>query len=203
MTRVKICGITRYSDAVYAIDCGAHALGFIFYNKSKRYIPPDEAREIIKKLPPFVSFVGVFVDASRNDINSIVKITGINTLQFHGDESPDYCRKFSLPVIKAIRINDRLDSDYIESFDVQAILLDTFTDKEYGGTGSVFDWELLKNTGITKRMIISGGLNPDNVKRLVSEIKPYAVDVSSGVENSPGIKDHKKINKFIEAVNNA
>lgn len=203
MTRVKICGITRLQDAVYAVDSGASALGFIFYNKSKRYIPPDDARDIIRKLPPFISLVGVFVNAPADDINSTISKSGINTLQLHGDETAEFCNNFVLPTIKTIRIADNLNLKHIESFDVQAILFDTFKENEYGGTGSVFNWDILENSGITKKIIISGGLNPENVQDAILKFNPYAVDVNSGVERSPGIKDHQEINKFIEAVNNA
>lgn len=203
MTRVKICGIKRFQDAVCAVESGADALGFIFYSKSKRYISPADARDIIEKLPPFISLVGVFVNYSVQDINHTIDKAGINTIQLHGDESPSFCNNFKIPVIKTIRISDNLNSKLIESFNVQAILFDTFKEEEYGGTGSVFNWDIVKTAGITNNIIISGGLNPENVHEAVSKIKPYAVDVSSGVEASPGIKDHLKINKFIEAVNNA
>lgn len=203
MTRVKICGIKRLQDAVCAVDSGANALGFIFYNKSKRYISPSDARDIIEKLPPFISLVGVFVNSTAQDINYTIDNTGINTIQLHGDESPSFCNNFNIPIIKTIRISDILDLKHIESFDVQAILFDTFKENEYGGTGSVFNWGIVKTAGITKKIIISGGLNPENVHEAISKVNPFAVDVSSGVEISPGIKDHLKINKFLEAVNNA
>lgn len=203
MTKVKICGITNYNDAKACIDCGADAIGFIFYEKSRRYIEPEQAFEIIRKLPPFITKVGVFVNSLKIRIANITNQTRISAIQLHGDETPDFCLDFMEPVIKALRIKDLDDLENIASFPVQAILLDTFTDAEYGGTGKSFDWNILKDLNSDKNIILSGGLNPDNIEDAIIQVNPYAVDVSSGVEKSPGIKDHSKIKKFIEAVRNA
>ena len=203
MTKVKICGITNYKDASKSVDSGADALGFIFYKNSKRFIDPQEAYNIIRQLPPFVTKVGVFVNSSYREI---IKITGdlaINTIQLHGDESPDFCARFKHTVIKALRIKDTEDLGEVDSFPARAILFDTYSDKDYGGTGNTFDWNILKKLKTEKKTILSGGLNPDNVGEAIKTVRPYAVDVSSGVEKSPGIKDHKKIQRFIEAVKNA
>jgi len=203
MTKVKICGITNFKDAVKSLDCGADALGFIFYEKSKRYIKPSDAGKIIKELPPFVTKVAVFVDSSYRQINKIINELSINLIQLHGNEAPEFCAKFRHPVIKALRIKDSIDKQEVDSFPTQAILFDTHSESEYGGTGISFNWKLLKKLKIDKKIILSGGLNPDNIDEAIRTVKPYAVDVSSGVEKSYGIKDHQKIKKFIEAVENA
>ena len=203
MTRVKVCGITRHEDAIFCIASGVHALGFIFYEKSKRYIRPSDAKDIIRKLPPFVSRVGVFVNSSAEDIKNVSIQTGIDTVQLHGDETPEFCDFIKKPVIKSFRVKDSLDISHIESFNVQAILFDTYDNNNFGGTGKVFNWDIIKNYNATGNIIISGGLNKDNVGFAIKNINPYAVDVSSGVESSPGIKDHLKINKFMESVRNA
>jgi phosphoribosylanthranilate isomerase len=203
MTKVKICGITNFEDAAKSLDCGADALGFIIYQKSKRYIKPSEALKIIKELPPFVTKVAVFVDSPFRHITKITNELCINTIQLHGNETPDFCSKFRHTVIKALRIKDSVDRQQVDSFPTQAILFDTFSDAEYGGTGKSFDWKVLKRLNTDKKIILSGGLNPDNIEQAIRTVRPYAVDVSSGVEKSPGIKDHKKIKNLIEAVKNA
>ncbi|HSG30371.1 MAG TPA: phosphoribosylanthranilate isomerase [Thermodesulfobacteriota bacterium] len=203
MTKVKICGITNYKDASKSLDYGADALGFIFYKKSKRYIEPSEALNIIKQLPPFVTKVGVFVNSSYTNITKISKTLSINAIQLHGDETPAFCKRFLPVVIKALRIKDHQDLEKVDSFGTQAILFDTYSSADYGGTGRVFDWNILRKLKTDKKIILSGGLNPQNVGMAVKTVKPYAVDVSSGVEKSAGIKDHKKIKEFIEVVKNA
>jgi len=202
MIKVKVCGITNLEDAIKSIELGADALGFIFYKKSKRYITPGKAKRIIKELPPFVSKVGVFVNSSLDDIVKISNTTGISAIQLHGDESQAFCNRLKLPVIKTIRVKDRINKQSVESFQAQAILFDTYKDNEYGGTGISFDWRIISKSRINNNIILSGGLNPDNVAKAVNIVKPYAVDVSSGVEKEPGVKDHRKIKKFIEAVKN-
>ena len=203
MTKVKICGITNYKDAAKSLDYGADALGFIFYEKSKRYINPKEAAKIIKELPPFLTKVAVFVDSSFRQINKITSELSINTVQLHGNETPEFCAKFKQTVIKALRIRTSVNLQEVDSFPAQAILFDTFSETEFGGTGKSFDWNILKNLRTDKKIILSGGLNPDSIEQAIKTVRPYAVDVSSGVEKSPGIKDHTKIKKFIEAVKNA
>ncbi len=147
--------------------------------------------------------MGVFVNSPFRHINKIANELGLSAVQLHGDESPEFCSRFSYPVIKALRIKDSNDLQRVDSFCTQAILFDTFSKKDYGGTGKSFNWKVLKKLKTDKKIILSGGLNPDNVKQAIKTVKPYAVDVSSGVEKSPGMKDHKKIKSFIEAVKNA
>ena len=201
-TKIKICGITNVEDAIQAAELGADALGFIFYRGSKRYIDPNSAKEIISSLPPFLTKVGVFVNQELEEIADIQENTGINAVQLHGDETPELCRSLSSAVIKAIRVKDSEDIERLAQYPVQAILLDTYSDAEYGGTGKSFDWGILDNKSIAEKIILSGGLNPDNVAEAVRIVNPYAVDVSSGVEAEPGKKDHEKLKKFIEAIRN-
>lgn len=203
MVNLKICGITNLDDAVVATEAGADALGFVFYKKSKRYIEPLKAREVIDRLPPFVSTVGVFVNESIPDLIEVQRIAGFDIFQLHGDETAEFCSNLGRPYIKAIRVDNKLDSQFINSFNTSYLLFDTFSDIEYGGSGKKFNWELLDNIRLDdKFVILSGGLNISNVKKAIKKTNPYAVDVSSGVEKSPGIKDHKKLKAFAEAVKN-
>lgn len=201
-TKIKICGITNTEDAKAAVDFGADALGFIFYKKSKRYVDPGVARSIISSLPPFITPVGVFVNQELDEISEVKKTAGFQVAQLHGDETPDFVSSIPFKVIKAVRISDKSDLDKVAQYSSQAILFDTYSEKEYGGTGKSFDWGILKDFSSTKNIILSGGLNPENVLEAVRIVKPYAVDVSSGVEEEPGKKDHLKIKKFIEAIKN-
>ena len=203
MTKIKICGITNFRDAAKSLDYGADALGFIFYKKSKRYINPQQAQKIIKELPPFVTKVAVFADCPFRQITKITNELFINTIQLHGSETPEFCARFSYPVIKALRIKDSIDIQQVDSFATQTILFDTFSETSFGGTGKSFNWKVLEKLNTDKKIILSGGLNPDNIEISITTVRPYGVDVSSGVEKSPGIKDHKKIKKLIEAVKNA
>jgi len=189
-------------DARLAAELGADALGFIFYRESKRYIDPEIAKGIISSLPPFVTTVGVFVNQDLDEIVAIKDKAGIDAVQLHGDETPEFCSSVPLKVIKAIRVKDDLDEDRVAQYLVQAILFDTYSDVEYGGTGKSFNWEIIKDISNSGRIILSGGLSPDNVAEAIRAVSPYAVDVSSGVEDSPGKKDHMKLRKFIEAVKN-
>ena len=202
MTRVKVCGITNSEDALRAVELGADALGFIFYKGSRRYIDPRDASEIISVLPPFVSAVGVFVNQGIDEINEAAEMSGIDTVQLHGDESPEFCAVLPYKVIKAVRVKDGVDIDEVELYPVRAILFDKHSDELYGGTGSSFDWGVLNGIKISKKVILSGGLTPDNVSRAIKLVRPYGVDVSTGVEDSPGRKNHIKMRKFIEAVKN-
>jgi len=201
-TKIKICGITNIEDAQVAADRGADALGFIFYNQSKRYVETEVAKSIISKLPPFIKTVGVFVNQDLSEIIDIREKTGIDIAQLHGDETPEFCDSVPFKVIKALRVKDSVDIHEVAQYPVQAILFDTYSDIEYGGTGESFNWELLKAKDFSQQIILSGGLDPDNVLKAIQIVRPYAVDVSSGVEDLPGKKDHMKIKKFIEAIQN-
>ncbi len=200
-TRVKICGLTRLEDALAAVEAGAHALGFVFYDKSPRHISIPAASNICNCLPPFVSKVGVFVNELEYTIEKAVAECGLDTLQFHGDEPPGFCQKFPCKSIKAFRIRSPQDLASLNDFDVDAWLLDSFSDTAPGGTGKTFDWALAleaKKTG--RQIILSGGLTPENVTDAIQQVHPFAVDISSGVETSPGVKDILKIHRFAKAV---
>lgn len=200
MTKIKICGITNIEDAILAIDLGADALGFIFYRESKRYIDSSEARDIISELPPFITTVGVFVNQDSDEIMDTKENAGFDTIQLHGDESTELCKNLGERVIKTIRVRDTINSEEVQSYPVQAILFDTYSTKGYGGTGESFSWEILEDLNTSKRIILSGGLSPENVSQAIRIVKPYAVDVSSGVEEYYGKKSPEKLKKFIEAV---
>lgn len=197
MTRVKICGITNRDDAAVAVEAGADALGFIFFERSPRYITPEDVLSIVSTLPPFLTTVGVFVNESADCINEIAQQCRLHAVQLHGDESPDFCRQIERAVIKAIRVKDESWQRAVEPYRVQAVLLDTYASDRYGGTGQAFDWDLI--SAIPQRIILSGGLNPDNVQDAIHRIHPYGVDTGSGVETTPGVKDHGKVRAFIEA----
>ncbi len=202
MTRIKICGITNLEDAISAVDLGGDPLGFIF-TKSPRQISPGKAKNIIKKLPPFINVVGVFVNFPMKTVEKIAETCKIDTLQFHGNETPDYCAKFreTHKVIKAFRIKDKESLKLLNKYDVDGYLLDTYIKGTAGGTGKVFDWDLAKEAKrFAEPIILSGGINPGNVKDAIRKVKPYAVDVSSGVERSPGKKDIRLMKEFINAV---
>ncbi len=199
MIKVKICGITNREDALAACKYGADALGFVFYKKSPRFIEPEKAKEIIKAIPPFVTTVGVFVDEDANTINKIVKRIGLYTVQLHGNESSEFCGKIISKVIKAVRVRGQDVSGFgLSSYRVSAYLMDTYREDMPGGTGETFDWEVAKEAKKFGRIILAGGLTPHNVAEVVKTVKPYAVDVSSGVEQRPGKKDLKKVKEFIE-----
>jgi len=203
VTRVKVCGITRRKDALRAVELGADALGFIFYPKSPRYIPPEKAAEIIRSLPPFVASVGVFVDASVREIRSAVRTCLLSAAQLHGMESPAYCREISVKVIKAFRVQGNRLPRGISRYAVDALLLDTFQSGVHGGTGKVFDWDVARRAGRYGKIILAGGLNAGNVREAVESVRPFAVDVSSGVETAPGKKDPKLLEEFFRQVNRA
>lgn len=199
MVRIKICGITNLDDALAAADYGADALGFVFYEKSPRYVKPEKVKEIISKLPPFISTVGVFVDEDPSKINEIIEYTGINIVQLHGNEPSNLCQKWQR-VIKAFRVKDFIDLHPLEEYKVSAYLLDAYTPEAYGGTGQIFNWDIAIDAKRFGRIILSGGLNPYNIEKAVRYVRPYAVDVSSGVEKEKGKKDLKKMKDFIEKV---
>ncbi|WKZ32252.1 MAG: phosphoribosylanthranilate isomerase [Thermodesulfobacteriota bacterium] len=200
--RVKICGITNLEDALKAAELGADSLGFIFYKKSPRHISPRTAGLIIRELPPFVTPVGVFVDEELSRAAATVAETGICTAQLHGNETPEYCERLGIKVIKAIRVRDMADINRLRPYSVSAYLLDTFKEGVHGGTGETFDWDIAVEAKALGRIVLSGGLNPENVKEAVEKVRPYAVDACSGVEmkDRPGRKDHAKLKEFMERV---
>jgi phosphoribosylanthranilate isomerase len=198
--KIKVCGLTNVDDTLKAAYYGAWAVGFIFTKKSPRYVSPSKARKIIDALPPFVTPVGVFVDQSERAVRDICKFTTINTVQFHGEETPQYCKRFKdMKVIKAFRIGEFFPSDMINNYKVDGFLFDTYDEKASGGTGKTFNWEILNGQKIDKPFILSGGLSSENIQAAISTVTSYALDVSSGVEKSPGIKDARKIRAFFDA----
>jgi len=196
--RVKICGITSVEDGLAAIDAGADALGFMFYEKSSRHVSVAAAAAIIRELPPLVARVGVFVNATASLVRETISQSGIDTLQFHGDEAPEFCSSFELKYIKAFRVKDEASLAQLGKYPESAWLLDAFVPGQLGGTGATFNWELAKKAKtLGNPIILAGGLTPENVVRAVQEVKPFALDVSSGVEAAPGKKDAKKMAGFI------
>jgi phosphoribosylanthranilate isomerase len=203
MIKIKICGITNLDDAMAAAEYGADALGFNFYKKSPRYIEPEKAAEIIYQLPPLVLPVGVFVNEHEKRVREIQSLTGIQVLQFHGDESPEFCERFESRVIKAFQVKDKESFHSLAHYKVGAFLLDSYKDGLKGGTGVTFNWHLAVVAKSFGRIILAGGLNPDNVVEAAKLVQPYAVDVAGGVEKEKGIKDHTKLKKFIVEVRRA
>ncbi|MBL8014269.1 MAG: phosphoribosylanthranilate isomerase [Candidatus Omnitrophica bacterium] len=208
MVRVKICGITNREDALKAASLGAWALGFNFYKKSPRFIAPAKAKKIIQELPPFVTPVGIFVNQPLGAIRDIISHCNLGAVQMHGDEDHHFChrlRRYGAKVIKVFRVGATFDPSVLKDYHVDAFLFDTLVKSEadttYGGSGKTFNWSLLKEMkGQHKPFILSGGLNPQNVIEPVNQIKPYAVDVASGVESEPGKKDPRLLKEFIEIV---
>lgn len=203
--RIKICGITNLEDALAAVDAGAHALGFMFYEASPRFLTPRAAAEIIRALPPFVAKVGVFVNPTRESVAQAIADCGLDTVQFHGDETPEFCLGFGLKTIKAFRIRGAESLQALAAFPTDAWLLDSFVAGQLGGTGAQFNWEWAAEAARTARrkIILAGGLTPENVARAVQQVQPYGVDVSSGVESKPGKKDPRKMKSFIAAARRA
>ena len=203
-TRVKICGITRVEDALSAVEQGADAIGLVFYPPSPRYVSASQAAEIAQVLPAFVSVVGLFVDAPSADIEAVLSKVPIDLIQFHGNETPEQCRRYEKPYIKAIRVKtDTNLIQYQSDFsDAKALLLDTYTEGVPGGTGQVFDWNVIPKH-MTKQLVLAGGLDANNVTQAIKLVKPYAVDVSGGVESAKGIKDAAKIAAFMRGVSDA
>ena len=199
-TRIKICGITNIEDALYAIEAGADALGFVFYEKSPRYVTPLKVQRIVTALPPLVTTVGLFVNSSADKVRQTMALTRLQVVQLHGDESPEDCRLEPYPVIKALPVRSEESLKDAEDYPVSALLLDAWSGKQYGGSGRSFDWQLAKHLAGKMPLILAGGLNAGNVAAAIEQVRPYAVDVSSGVESSPGRKDRKKISEFIEQV---
>lgn len=205
MALIKICGITNKIDAVNAANLGVDMLGFVFYKESKRCVDRKTVREIVNELPESLTKVGVFVDEDADKVRAIAEDVGLDALQFHGNETPEYCAAFKgdYKVIKAFRLKDRQDLKSVGLYDVDYYLVDTHKNGLAGGTGETFDWKMLKDFEFLKPVILSGGLNPDNVAQAISEVVPYGVDVSSGVEESPGRKSLQLLKKFVEEVRKA
>jgi phosphoribosylanthranilate isomerase len=202
-TRIKICGLTREADVDAAVAAGADAIGLVFYPPSPRYLMVQRAAELARRIPPFVDVVGLFVNASPETVLATCEQVPINVLQFHGDEEAVYCRQFARPYLRAARVKPGLDLvEFAGSFpDARGLLLDAFVEG-YGGGGHVFDWTLIP-PGLPGFLVLSGGLNAENVGDAIERVRPVAVDVSSGVEMSKGIKDHSKIAAFVAAVRKA
>lgn len=202
--RSKICGITRIEDALAAVEAGADAIGLVFYAKSPRAVSVQQARAIIAALPPFITTVGLFVNASRCELNETLDAVALDMLQFHGDETPEECDGYHRPYIKALRVKAGDDIEQVcrAYRNARGILLDTYVEGVPGGTGETFDWALIPNE-LSKPVILAGGLTSANVAQAIAQVKPYAVDVSGGVEKGKGIKDREKILAFMSAVQGA
>jgi phosphoribosylanthranilate isomerase len=199
--RVKVCGITRSEDALSAVKAGVDAIGFVFWPNSQRYIDPESADRIASQIPSFITTVGVYVDPDVSWVEQTISIVKLSLLQFHGNESPEFCAQFSVPYIKAIRVKEDTDLlQYAQRFETaKGLLVDTYAPGMPGGTGHTFDWKLIPPQ-LTLPLILSGGLSPENVSTAIRETRPWAVDVSSGVEVSKGIKDEEKIFAFMQGV---
>ena len=200
MTRVKICGITHLADALTAVEAGADALGFVFVPNTPRFVKPDQVAAIVAQLPPFITTVGLFVSKDFTKIKTTVEQCRLDAIQLHADVPPEFCHALDRKVIKVVRVKDESSLSILSDYDVNAFLLDAHVEGKMGGTGQVFDWDLAVKAKIYGRIILAGGLNPDNVAHAVRYVKPYGVDVSSGVESQPGRKDPDNIRKFINTV---
>lgn len=203
MVRVKICGITNVDDALHAAACGADALGLVFYAKSPRCVTPAQARAIGAALPPFVVRVGLFVNEVPERIAAIATECGLDAVQLHGDEPPAACNLAPLRVVKVLRVRDEASLVGHEQYDVSALLLDTWVADSFGGTGTSFNWALAAAIARQRPVILAGGLTPDNVAAAIRQVRPYGVDVSSGVESAPGRKDPAKVARFIRTAKEA
>lgn len=201
--RVKICGITNPDDAAAAVEAAADALGFVFHRKSPRYVEPQVVKAIVASLPPFILPVGVFVNEEPKVVRDLMDSCGLALAQLHGDESAGYCETLGRPVMKAIRLKDRASllalAEYKGRAQVRGFLLDAFAPDVYGGTGHTTNWSIAAEIAKSMTVILAGGLTPENVAAAIGTVKPYAVDVSSGVEATPGKKDHGKIRAFVQA----
>ncbi|MEN8176735.1 MAG: phosphoribosylanthranilate isomerase [Pseudomonadota bacterium] len=200
-TRVKICGITRLEDALAAVEAGADAIGLVFYAASPRRIEPDLAAGIVRRLPPFVTKVGLFVDADAAEIQAVVRRAQLDLIQFHGQETPEFCGGFDRPYIKAIRMREGVDleAERRRYRDAAGLLLDAYRPGTPGGTGETFDWARIP-PALAGEIVLAGGLDADNVAAAIRVVRPYALDVSGGVESAKGIKDHEKIHRFMRGV---
>jgi phosphoribosylanthranilate isomerase len=200
ITKVKICGITRREDAEAACNEGAAAIGFIFVRTSPRYIEPDDAKEIIRSLPPFVTPVGVIAETSRPEALALIAKSGVRCLQLHGDEAIGDFKDLPIPSYKVFRVSSQFKLERLKGLKANAFMLDTFVEGKLGGTGKTFDWNIALQAKQYGRVILSGGINPQNVGDAIRRVGPYAIDVSSGVEQSAGVKDHEKIRSLFEAI---
>jgi phosphoribosylanthranilate isomerase len=203
-TAVKICGITRVEDGLAAARAGAHAIGLVFHAASPRAVSVETAREIARSLPPFVTVVGLFVDAPAEQVRTVLQAVPLQLLQFHGAERPDYCAQFPLPYLKAVRVEAGVDLlQYAVRYSAaQGLLLDAFVAGRHGGTGNAFDWDLIP-PNLPLPVVLAGGLTPDNVGEAIRRVRPWAVDVSSGVEQEKGIKDAARVAAFIRGARHA
>ncbi|MCA1633194.1 MAG: phosphoribosylanthranilate isomerase [Acidobacteria bacterium] len=201
MVQIKICGITNLDDALATVEAGADALGFNFYRKSPRYVTPGEARRIVEQLPPEVLCAGVFVNEDGDSLRRIINEVGLGAAQLHGDESPEFCLGLGgVMRIKALRVGEDFRVEEVTRFGTEAILLDAFTTDAFGGTGLTIDWWIARRAReLVPKLFLAGGLTPENVSEAVRAVRPYAVDVCSGVENAPGRKSLRLVKKFIEA----
>jgi phosphoribosylanthranilate isomerase len=199
MTRIKICGITNFEDARFAVQAGAHALGFVFAESPRRISPPV-ARQIIRRLPPFVATVGVFVNERPDMVAEIFHDCRLSAVQLHGEEELEYLNTLGLPLIKAFRVRDRAVLAQIQEYGLLYFLLDAYDPAAAGGTGKKFDWDIAHKAAEYGQVILSGGLDHKNVREALQNARPFAVDVSSGIEEQPGRKDHEKLGKFIREV---
>jgi phosphoribosylanthranilate isomerase len=198
MVKVKICGITNLRDALVATEAGADALGFVFVQGSPRYIDPEQVAMIQRRLPPLLSLVGVFADAPLEEVKRVAEVCQLSAVQLHGEENPEYCSSLKRRIIKAFRVRDRSSLADLGRYRVEAFLLDSYSPDHLGGTGKTFDWGLAREGKRYGRLILSGGLTPQNVAEAIRMVRPYAVDVSSGVEGSTGRKDEGKVRRFLE-----
>lgn len=199
MVKIKICGITELDDALHAVDCGADALGFVFYERSPRAITSKRAQAIIAALPPFVTVVGLFVNEDPLTIRLIADHCGLDVIQYHGDESPETVRMAPRRSIRALRVSESTTIDDIDHYPACGLLLDAWVSGAYGGTGVRCNWEIAAGIAKKRPVILAGGLNPENIAEAIKTVRPYGVDISSGVEASPGRKDPKKVAAFIRA----
>ncbi len=198
--RIKICGITRLEDALLALELGADALGFVFAEGSPRRLTPEQGRGITAELPPLCARIGVFADEAPRAMEAAALVAGLTCLQLHGDETPETCRALTLPWYKAHRVGDGFDLERLRRFGGPAFLLDAAAPGVRGGSGRTFDWSIARQAAAYGRVILAGGLTPDNVEDAITAARPYAVDVSSGVESAPGRKDRRRLQLFIERV---
>ncbi|HJQ31146.1 MAG TPA: phosphoribosylanthranilate isomerase [Pyrinomonadaceae bacterium] len=200
MTLIKVCGVTNLEDALAAVEAGAGMLGFNFYPRSPRYVSPEDARRIVERLPESVTCVGVFVNEPADEVERVAREAGLGAVQLHGDETPEFCRSLrGLKTIKALRVRAGFDADACALYTTDAVLLDAYTAGAFGGTGHTFDWTLARQARErVARLFLAGGLTPDNVAEAVRAVRPYAVDVCSGVETSPGRKSSQLMRRFVE-----
>ena len=205
--RIKVCGMTKLEDALAAVAAGVDALGFIFHEKSPRHVDPETVRLIIEQLPPFVNTVGVFVNRTCGEAEEIIRFCGLSCAQLHGQEPPDYCEQLAraaapCQIIKALRVGPQLHAEDVAPYHahVRAFLLDTYRKGQEGGTGQTFDWSLIPQLRLQRNFILAGGLDVSNIRAAVEAVRPYGVDVNSGVESSPGCKDHALIRELVRAL---